>query len=119
MLQEKPPFLKREHPALQNMKFLNFFIFLWVIFLLLDPDFLSAPWFYNSKSVFLMVNASFRWLNNVKGVCLVQLSLLLIGQSAVFGPSLQASALASHWLDDCANFMPKPEENSQYSANHS
>jgi hypothetical protein len=30
--------LKREHPALQNIKFLNFFLFLWVIFALLDPD---------------------------------------------------------------------------------
>ncbi len=29
--------LKREHPALQNMKFLNFFYF-FVIFALLDPD---------------------------------------------------------------------------------
>ncbi len=37
-LQEKPSTLKREHPALQNMKFLNFFLFLWVIFALLDPD---------------------------------------------------------------------------------
>jgi hypothetical protein len=27
-----------DHPALQNMKFLNFFLFLWVIFALLDPD---------------------------------------------------------------------------------
>jgi hypothetical protein len=36
--QEKPLALKREHPALQNMKFLNFFLFLWVIFALLDPD---------------------------------------------------------------------------------
>ncbi len=32
------PALKREHPALQNIKFLNFFLFLWVIFVLLDPD---------------------------------------------------------------------------------
>ncbi len=30
--------LKRGHPALQNMKFLNFFQFLWVTFALLDPD---------------------------------------------------------------------------------
>jgi hypothetical protein len=37
-LQEKPSALKREHPALQNMKFLDFFLFLWVIFALLDPD---------------------------------------------------------------------------------
>jgi hypothetical protein len=37
-LQEKPSDLKRERPTLQNMKFPNFFIFLWVIFALLDPD---------------------------------------------------------------------------------
>jgi hypothetical protein len=30
--------LKREYPALQNMKILSFFLFLWVIFALLDPD---------------------------------------------------------------------------------
>ncbi len=30
--------LKREHPAHQNMKILYFFLFLWVIFALLDPD---------------------------------------------------------------------------------
>jgi hypothetical protein len=29
---------QREHPQLQNMKFLNFLQFLWVIFALLDPD---------------------------------------------------------------------------------
>jgi hypothetical protein len=27
----QPSALKREHPALQNMQFLNFFLFLWVI----------------------------------------------------------------------------------------
>ncbi len=32
--QEKPSALKREHPALQNMKILYFFLF----FALLDPD---------------------------------------------------------------------------------
>ena len=32
MLQKKPSALKREHPAVQNMKFLIFFLFLWVIF---------------------------------------------------------------------------------------
>ncbi len=37
-LQEKPPALKREYPALQNMKLKNFFLFLWVIFALLGPD---------------------------------------------------------------------------------
>jgi hypothetical protein len=29
-------------------------------------------WFYNTKSVFLAVNASLRWLNNDSGVFLVQ-----------------------------------------------
>ena len=37
-LQEKPSALKIEHPVLKNMKFLDFFQFLWVIFALLDPD---------------------------------------------------------------------------------
>jgi hypothetical protein len=37
-LQEKPSALKREHPALQNMKFIYFFQFLWVILAHLDPD---------------------------------------------------------------------------------
>jgi hypothetical protein len=37
-LQEKPSALKREHAVLQNMKFLNFFLFLWVLFALLDSD---------------------------------------------------------------------------------
>jgi hypothetical protein len=37
-LQKKPSALERERPALQNMKFLNFFLLLWVIFAVLDPD---------------------------------------------------------------------------------
>ncbi len=37
-LQKKPSALKRKHPELQNMKFLNFFLLLWVIFAVLDPD---------------------------------------------------------------------------------
>jgi hypothetical protein len=37
-LQEKPSALKREHPVLENMKILDFFLFLWVSFALLDPD---------------------------------------------------------------------------------
>jgi hypothetical protein len=36
-----------------------------------------------------------------------------------FGAFLQVSALASHWLENFANFTPMPEENDQYSANHS
>jgi hypothetical protein len=37
-LHEKPSALKSEHPALQNMKFMNFLLCLRVIFALLDPD---------------------------------------------------------------------------------
>jgi hypothetical protein len=36
-LQKKPSALKREHPVLPNMKYLNFSTFV-VIFALLDPD---------------------------------------------------------------------------------
>jgi hypothetical protein len=39
--------------------------------------------------------------------------------SAGFGTFIQISALTSHWLEDCANVTPTPEENEQYSANHS
>jgi hypothetical protein len=37
-LQEKPPALRREHPALQKMKFIHCFLFFRAIFPLLDPD---------------------------------------------------------------------------------
>jgi hypothetical protein len=37
-LQEKLSALEREHLALQNISCFNFFLFLWVIFALLDPD---------------------------------------------------------------------------------
>ncbi len=77
-----------------------------------------------------MVNASFRWINNVSGVYLVQVFWLLIGQQGLrhyryrpfftntggkrHGTFLQVSALASHWLENCANSVPTPEENYQY-----
>jgi hypothetical protein len=35
---------------------------------------------YKARSVFLPVNASLLWLNNVGGVYLVQVSLLLVGK---------------------------------------
>jgi hypothetical protein len=60
-----------------------------------------------------LVNASLRWLNDVVGVYLFQVSLLLIGQQG-FGKFLQVSGLASHWLDNCANFPPTLEEMNQY-----
>jgi hypothetical protein len=34
-----------------------------------------------------------------------------------FGTFIHVSAAASHWLEDCANFTPMPEENDQHSAN--
>ncbi len=37
-LQKKPSALKRGHRTLQNMNFYKFFLLLWVIFALLDPD---------------------------------------------------------------------------------
>jgi hypothetical protein len=37
-LHEMTSTLKKEDPALQNMKFPYFFLFLWVNFALLDPD---------------------------------------------------------------------------------
>jgi hypothetical protein len=37
-LQKKPSALKREYPAVLNMKFQKKFLFLWVISALLDPD---------------------------------------------------------------------------------
>jgi hypothetical protein len=37
-LQKKPSALKRGHPTLQNMNFYHFFLLLWFIFALLDPD---------------------------------------------------------------------------------
>ncbi len=46
-------------------------------------NFLAAQMIYKTKSVFLAVNASLRWLNNAVGVHLVQVSLLLIGQQCL------------------------------------
>jgi hypothetical protein len=38
-LQEKPSALKREHLVFKHHKILDLFLFLWVIFALLDPEF--------------------------------------------------------------------------------
>jgi hypothetical protein len=50
------------------------------------------------------------------GVYFVQVSSIFIGQQGWDISSL--SALASHWLEDCANCTQTPEENDKYSANH-
>jgi hypothetical protein len=36
--------LKRKHPALQKIKFINFFLCLWLIFALMNPDPDTDPW---------------------------------------------------------------------------
>jgi hypothetical protein len=56
---------------------------------------------------------SFRWLNNVSGVFLVQVSLLLIGQPGL-GQFFKYRSLTGGLGN-----TPTPEENDQYSANHS
>jgi hypothetical protein len=40
--QQKPSALKRKHPTLPKMKFINFFLCWWVIFAYLNPD--TDPW---------------------------------------------------------------------------
>jgi hypothetical protein len=72
---------------------------------------------YNAKIVFLTVNASLCWLNNVSVVHLVPVSLLLIGQRSL--GHFSGIDLAFHWLEDYINFTRMPEENNQYSANRS
>ncbi len=52
---KKPSALTREHPALQNMKFLDFFLLFWVLFALLDPD---LDYEYGSRSTDLIESGS-------------------------------------------------------------
>jgi hypothetical protein len=68
------------------------------------------------KVYFSRLNVSLRWLNNFN---VLSPGFLVSYWLAELGTFLQVSALASHWLEDCANFTPTPEENEQYSANHS
>ncbi len=58
----------------------------------------------DTKSVFLAVNASLRCFTNV--VCCTYSRFLASYWSAGFGGFLKVSALASFWLEDCANFTP-------------
>ncbi len=48
-------------------------------------NFLGARFVYCIKGVFFTVNGSLRWLNNVTGVYLVQVSLLLMDKLGVLG----------------------------------
>ncbi len=47
-----------------------------------------------------------RWLNVTDRV--LSPGFLVFNWSARFGTFLQVSALASHWMEDCANFTPTP-----------
>jgi hypothetical protein len=47
---------------------------------------------------------------NISGVYLVQVTCSYWSVEFL-GHFLQVSALASHWLEDCANFTPTPEVN--------
>jgi hypothetical protein len=75
--------------------------------------FLCALMIYNAKSVFLVRDCV---ALIISGVLLVLVSLLLIGQQGL-GHLFRYRPLL--WMEDCANFTPTPEENDQYSANHS
>jgi hypothetical protein len=55
---------------------------------------------------------------NVVGVYIVPVSLFLIGQQGLGHFFSYVSTLASHWLEDCANFTPTLEDNNQYSATY-
>jgi hypothetical protein len=59
-----------------------------------------------------------RWLNNVSGVYLIEVFLLLIGQQGFFRFH-QVLALASHWWRIVQILYANAEQNDQYSANHS
>jgi hypothetical protein len=73
--------------------------------------------FIAQKVYFSRVNASLRWLNNVVGVYLLQVSLLLIGKQGLVdflgvGPCFPLAA-------GLCNFMPTLEEINKYSAHNS
>jgi hypothetical protein len=73
---------------------------------------------YDAKSAFLAVNASLRYLNNVGGVYLVQVSLLFIGQQGLGYSFRYRPSLPIGWRI-VQLFTPTQDENDQYSANHS
>ncbi len=79
---------------------------------------LKKKLFYNAIILFLAVNARFRWLNNVSGVYLVQVSLLLIGQQGLghffrYWPLLPIGWRTVQIVHQCR------KKNDKYSANHS
>jgi hypothetical protein len=71
-----------------------------------------------AKSVFPAFHASLRWFNNVVGVCLVQVSLLLISQQGL-GDFFRYRPLLPTDLGMVQIFTSMPEEINQHSANYS
>jgi hypothetical protein len=61
------------------------------------------------KNIFVVVNASLHWLNNLSGVNLIQFSLLLIGQQGLGHFIRYWPLLLTGWRT-CANFKPTPEK---------
>ncbi len=66
---------------------------------------------FGSATLIIALNwaRSLRWLNNVSGVYLIQVSLLLNGEQG----------LVDFFPLDCANITPTPEANDKYNAKHS
>jgi hypothetical protein len=65
--------------------------------------------FYGAKSVFLVVNTSLRWLNNVSDVYVVQVSWFLIGQQGLRHFVRYLPLLPFGWrIVQCTNFTPTP-----------
>jgi hypothetical protein len=70
-LQKKPSALKRYHPTLQNMNFYKFFLLLWVIFAILDPDPLTR---LNPDPIRIRIrNPASKYLAGVRANVLLQL----------------------------------------------
>jgi hypothetical protein len=71
--------------------------------------------FWNSAEVEILYESGF---NFILILYIKKTGFLAFNWSAEFGKFLQVPALASHWLEDCAN-SPTLEANDQCSANHS
>ncbi len=95
----------------------------WVIFLVflqlkgLFFIFLVAPMILKYKKCISPGEYKFiHWLNNVSGVYLVQVSLLLIGRQGL-GDFFKSRSLLPILAGGLCKVMPTPEENDQYRAN--
>jgi hypothetical protein len=82
--------------------------------------FLGAPMiFIKIKKLLIAVNASLRRFNNVTGVYFIQIPLLLIGLGQNLGHFSRYRPLLLVGWRIVQILRQTPEENDQYSANHS